>query len=340
VTPDFIPRIALTCGEPAGIGPEITVSIAAHQWPAQIVVIGDAQLLQDRARLIGSPIEIVPYDKSAPASPGRPGQIFVAEQTLHTASMPAVADSRNSPWVIETLRRACQGCMSGEFAAMVTGPVNKGLINDAGIAFTGHTEFLADETGSPQPVMMLVADDLRVALVTTHLALRDVPRHINKARLKSVLQVAQSGLNTQFGIEHPNILVLGLNPHAGESGHLGMEEIEIMQPVLDELRATGMQLSGPLPADTAFTPAHLANADAVVAMYHDQGLPVLKHRGFGKSINVTLGLPIIRTSVDHGTALDLAGSGTANSGSLHAAIELAIDMALKMAINMDSGRAQ
>lgn len=321
-----VPRIAVTLGEPAGIGPDIVIALASREWPVELVVIGDPQLLHERAGALGVAVEIADYRPTATAAASAAGRITVAGCRQRATTSPGELNPANAPYVIETLDRACQGCFSGEFAAMVTAPVHKGIINDAGIRFSGHTEFLAERTGAPLPVMLLVASDLRVALVTTHLALRDVPDAIDARRIRETTHILGEGLRDWFGLPNPRISVLGLNPHAGESGHLGIEEQQIIAPALDEMRAEGLRLTGPLPADTAFTPQHLAETDAVLAMYHDQGLPVLKHRGFGHAVNVTLGLPIIRTSVDHGTALSLAGTGTADTGSLRAALELAIDM--------------
>jgi len=321
-----VSRIAVTPGEPAGIGPDIVVALAAEPWPVELVAVGDPDLLRARARLLGSDIEIVNFDQRTPAAPSRAGRMLVAEYPLPAPSTPGKLNVANSVYVVDTLSYACDGCRRGEFAAMLTAPVHKGIINDAGIAFTGHTEFLAQRCGVQQPVMLLVAGNLRVALVTTHLPLRDVADAISVTCLRHTTRILNAGLTRWFGISEPRITVLGLNPHAGESGHLGDEEQRIIEPVVEELRGEGLRLIGPLPADTAFTEHHLDVTDAVLAMYHDQGLPVLKHRGFGRAVNVTLGLPIIRTSVDHGTALNLAGSGRADSGSLRAALELAIAM--------------
>ena len=321
-----IPRIAITPGEPSGIGPDIVIALADRGWPAELVVIADPDLIASRARQLGKQIELLTYDAQAPAALSCPGQLIVAAESLRETCELSRLDPANADYVIATLQRACDGCVRKEFAAIVTGPVNKGIINDAGIAFSGHTEFLAERTGAAQPVMLLVAGKLRVALVTTHLALKDIPAAITGERIKQVYKILHAGLVSHFGLDSPHIVVLGLNPHAGEAGHLGTEEIEIIAPALAELSAQGYNLTGPLPADTAFTPIHLSQADAVLAMYHDQGLPVLKNHGFGKAVNVTLGLPIIRTSVDHGTALDLAGTGRADAGSMVAALELAIEM--------------
>ncbi len=320
-------RIALTTGEPAGIGPDLTATIAAREWPAEIVAIGDPRLLATRAANLGRPLTLETYRREALPQPMAAGTLRVAAVPLGTPVRAGQPDRANAGYVIETLRRATAGCLEGEFAAVVTAPVHKGIVNDAGIAFSGHTEFIAGLTGTTCPVMMLVAGGLRVALATTHLPLRDVPAQITRVRLEAVLDVLHAGLTGQFGIARPRIAVLGLNPHAGESGHLGSEEREIIEPALAVLRGRGLQLLGPLPADSAFTRERLAACDAVLAMYHDQGLPVLKYAGFGAAVNVTLGLPIVRTSVDHGTALELAGSGRADAGSLVAALELAMTLA-------------
>ena len=322
-----LPRIAITAGEPAGIGADLCVLLAHQQLNAEVVIIADANMLQARAKALNVDIQIQAYStKSHTAHLGN-GSITVLHQTI---SQPAVAgqlDSRNSQYVLETLKTAALGCVNQEFNAMVTAPVHKGIINDAGIAFSGHTEFLAELTNTPQVVMMLVGSGLRVALATTHLALKDVPAAITKSSLETTIRILHNDLVHKFGLKNPRILVAGLNPHAGEDGYLGREEIDIINPVLEKLRTEGMQLIGALPADTLFAKHHLSKADAVLAMYHDQGLPVLKHASFGEGVNVTLGLPIIRTSVDHGTALDLAGTGNIEIGSMLAAIELAITLA-------------
>ncbi len=323
-------RIAITAGEPSGIGPDVVIALAEQAWPVELVVIADPDLIADRARLLGKKIRLLAYDAQAPATQSPPGQLIVANETLRAPCETTRLDPANAEYVIATLSRACDGCQRGEFSAMVTAPVNKGVINDAHIPFSGHTEFLADRTDSPQPVMLLVADTLRVALVTTHLALKDVPAAITGERIQHVFRLLHNGLADRFGVESPRIIVLGLNPHAGEAGHLGKEEIEIIKPALTELTAAGYQPVGPLPADTAFTPIHLSQADAILAMYHDQGLPVLKNQGFGNAVNVTLGLPIIRTSVDHGTALALAGTGLADPGSMRAALALAIEISARV----------
>lgn len=321
-----IPRIAITAGEPSGIGPDVVVALAERDWPAQLVIVADPDLIADRAQRLGKPIDILRYDPQAPVAQSRTGQLIVAGEPLRAVCTPARLDPANAAYVIATLDRACDGCQQGEFAAMVTAPVNKSVINEAGIPFSGHTEFLADRTGAAQPVMLLVADTLRIALVTTHLALKDVPAAITGERIRQVFKLLHEGLVAHFGLQSPRIIVLGLNPHAGEAGHLGKEEIEIIQPALAELRTAGYQPIGPLPADTAMTPTHLSQADAVLAMYHDQGLPVLKHAGFGEAVNITLGLPFIRTSVDHGTALDIAGKNRADASSMFNAAKTALRM--------------
>jgi 4-hydroxythreonine-4-phosphate dehydrogenase len=326
VTHNEIIRVAFTPGEPAGVGPDLAIQIAQQELNAEIVVVADPILLQERAELLAPSVSIQTFDPTIPPLPHHPGRLLVSPVPLVTAVEPGRLDAANSSYVLETLRTAVQATQRGDFKALITGPVHKGVINDAGHPFTGHTEFLADLTGGT-PVMMLATPGLRVALATTHLPLSEVSRTITQPRLERIIQVLHHDLEKRFGIEHPRILICGLNPHAGESGHLGSEEIEVIEPVLQRLMQEGMQLIGPLPADTLFTPKHLKQADAVLAMYHDQGLPVLKHMGFGKSVNITLGLPIIRTSVDHGTALDLAGSGKADSGSLLMALETAVQMA-------------
>ena len=322
-----LPRLVLTAGEPAGIGPDLCVQLAQRSEPrAQIVVLSNAELLQQRAAQLGLPLRIVPFDPQAPAQPHHAGTLSVWSIPLVTPVQAGRLDTQNAEHVLQMLRSACDGCLAGQFAALVTAPLHKGVINDAGVPFSGHTEFFAERCGGQLPVMMLACPGLRVALATTHLPLSQVPAAITPALLREVLSILQQDLRTKFGLTHPRILVCGLNPHAGEGGHLGREELEIIGPTLEQLRSEGLQLIGPLPADTLFTPRHLQHADAVLAMYHDQGLPVLKYKGFGQAVNITLGLPIIRTSVDHGTALDLAGSGRADVGSLLAAIECALEM--------------
>lgn len=323
------PRIALTSGEPAGIGLDLCVMLAAEALPASITVIGDTQALSERASQLGRPLHIAPYHAAQTALHTGNNRLTVLHQSSAAPVVAGKLDPRNSPYVLQTLNRAIDGCLHDEFDAIVTAPVHKGVINDAGIAFTGHTEFLAERTGTPQVVMMLVGGGLRVALATTHLPLNAVSTAITAGSLENTLRILHGDLVQRFAIPAPRILVAGLNPHAGEGGYLGREEIEVISPVLETLRAADMRLEGPLPADTLFTPRHLAQADAVLAMYHDQGLPVLKHASFGGGVNVTLGLPLIRTSVDHGTALDLAGRPGVELGSLLAAIRLAIALAEK-----------
>jgi 4-hydroxythreonine-4-phosphate dehydrogenase len=320
-------RIVLTPGEPAGIGPDLAVQVAQQALPADVVAVADPELLAARAVQLGLPLKLLEYHPGAAPAAHRPGTLRVLPVPLRAPAEPGVLDASNAPYVLETLERAARGCEAGEFSALVTGPVHKGIINEAGIPFSGHTEFLQALTGTTQVVMMLATEGLRVALATTHLPLREVADAITTERLERVIRVLHGDLRGRFGLADPGILVCGLNPHAGEGGHLGREEIEIITPVLERLAAEGIRLEGPLPADTLFTPRHLAVADAVLAMYHDQGLPVLKYKGFGRAVNVTLGLPIIRTSVDHGTALDLAGSGRADPGSLQVALATALEMA-------------
>jgi 4-hydroxythreonine-4-phosphate dehydrogenase len=323
----YVPRIVITSGEPAGIGPDSCVALAQIDWAADIVVAADADLLAATALALNLPLTIERYDPARPPAARRRGALNV----LHIpTACPVIAgrlDPRNAAYVIQMLDRACDGCMNGEFAAMVTAPVQKSTLLDAGYAFSGHTEYLAARTRAALPVMLLVSGSLRVALVTTHLALADVPHAITRERLLATLRIVHMDLERHFSLTPPRIAVLGLNPHAGESGHLGREEIDVIEPALRELRAEGLHVQGPVPADTAFTPHFLQTADVIVAMYHDQGLPVLKAVGFGNAVNMTLGLPILRTSVDHGTALTLARTGRADSGSLRAALALAIELA-------------
>jgi 4-hydroxythreonine-4-phosphate dehydrogenase len=319
------PRFALTPGEPAGIGPDLCVRIAQRDWASDLVAVADPALLAGRAEALGLPLRLTHWDPGAPRMPHQAGTLRVRATALARPAQPGCLDPANAGYVAETLRIACDGCLGGLFDAMVTGPVHKGVINDAGLPFSGHTEFLAERCAA-DPVMMLAAPGLRVALATTHLPLSRVSRAITPELLARVLRTLDHDLRTRFGIGRPRILVCGLNPHAGEGGYLGREEIEVIEPTLARLRAEGMDLTGPVPADTAFVPPMLAQADAVLAMYHDQGLPVLKHLGFGRAINITLGLPIVRTSVDHGTALDLAGTGCGDTGSLEAAIACAEDL--------------
>lgn len=322
------PLLAVTSGEPAGIGPELCLRLSECAAEAHPVVLADRSLLQQRAAALGLPLALRDY---VPGQPAAAGILDVLHLPLARPSVAGRLDPANGPYVLALLDRALAGCRSGEFAAMVTAPVHKGVINEAGVAFTGHTEYLAERTATPLVVMMLAGNTergpLRVALVTTHLPLKDVPAAITPAVLEQTLRILDADLRRKYGLPAPRILVAGLNPHAGEGGYLGREEIEVIAPVLAKLRAEGMQLSGPHPADTMFTPPVLAGADAVLAMYHDQGLTALKYATFGHGINVTLGLPIIRTSVDHGTALELAGSGRADPGSLFEAFAEAARMA-------------
>lgn len=320
-------KLAVTPGEPAGIGPDLCVqsytNFADHIQP---VYFADPGLLSERARLLG--ISVTLNDWSV-AKEFVASELNIFPISLRAPCAAGKLDTANAPYVLESLKSALDCCQDGSLQALVTGPVNKAVINDAGLPFRGHTEWLGQHTGTSKVVMMLVSGSLRVALATTHLPLREVPDAINRQSLKRVIQITMAELESKFGIDHPRLLVCGLNPHAGESGHIGTEEIDVIIPVLKELSETGLDIEGPVPADTAFTPQKLSQVDAVLAMYHDQGLPVLKHQGFGEAINITLGLPIIRTSVDHGTALDLAGSGKADSGSLVCAIQCATELVTK-----------
>ena len=322
----YKPRIVITSGEPAGIGPDACVMLAQSDWDADLVVAGDADLLMSAASALGLPLQIQRYESASAVTSHRAGTLRV----LHIpTAVPVVAghlDARNAKYVLQMLDRACDGCTNGEFAAMVTAPVQKSTLMDAGFAFPGHTEYLASRTRAALPVMLLASGDLRVALVTTHLPLADVPRAITQERLLATVRIVHMDLGRLFNLSAPRIAVLGLNPHAGESGHLGREEIDVIEPAIRQLRAEGLDITGPVPADTAFTPQFLSQTDAIIAMYHDQGLPVIKHVGFGHAVNMTLGLPILRTSVDHGTALSLARTGKADAGSLRAALTLAVTL--------------
>ncbi|GHE20692.1 4-hydroxythreonine-4-phosphate dehydrogenase 1 [Halomonas urumqiensis] len=356
-----MPVLALTTGEPAGIGPELVVMLAAGgtldipvdasgdagedaSVGARIVAVGDPRLLAERADLLGLSLTIIELAPGESLPPPRRGQLPVWPVALRRPSRPGVLEAANADYVLETLDVAVRACLAGHAAGMVTAPLHKGAILEAGHAgFTGHTEYLRDACGVDEVVMVLATDHalhgdrpdwqgssaLRVALATTHLPLREVSDAITGPRLERLLHILHADLSRWFGVADPRIAVCGLNPHAGEEGHLGHEDIEVISPVLDRLRATGMRLDGPLPADTLFTPRHLAGVDAVLAMYHDQGLPVLKYAGFGRAANITLGLPLVRTSVDHGTALDLAGHGSADPGSLRVAVSLAAEMAAR-----------
>lgn len=324
----MIYRIAITPGEPAGIGPDLCIELA--QRPPddlELVVIADQSLLQARAKLLGMSLTLKKFDGTKPAVASKAGELTVIPVNLQVATTAGKLDSANAQYVLATLRAAADRVMRRELDAMVTGPVHKSVINAAGFNFTGHTEFLAEHLGQELTVMMLVTEGLRVALVTTHLPLKEVPGAITKGLLEKVISILHADLQLKFGIANPRILVCGLNPHAGEDGYLGHEENDIIEPVLEQKRREGLNLIGPLPADTLFTAKYLDAADVVLSMYHDQGLPVLKYKGFGAASNITLGLPLIRTSVDHGTALDLAGTGRATTGSLYHAIATATEMA-------------
>ncbi|KAA9002652.1 4-hydroxythreonine-4-phosphate dehydrogenase PdxA [Affinibrenneria salicis] len=323
---DIPRRIVITPGEPAGIGPDLVVTLAQQAWPVELVVCADPQLLRARAQQLRLPLTLCDYRADQPARPQPAGSLTLLPVALNQPVRAGQLDVGNGRYVVETLARACDGCLNGEFAALVTGPVHKGVINDAGVPFSGHTEFFADRSGCRRVVMMLATESLRVALATTHLPLLDVPAAITRQTLHEVITILHHDLQRKFGIEQPQIYVCGLNPHAGEGGHMGREELDIIIPALEELRQRGIRLIGPLPADTLFQPKYLQPADAVLAMYHDQGLPVLKYQGFGRAVNITLGLPFIRTSVDHGTALELAATGEASVGSLTTALNLAIKM--------------
>lgn len=322
---EFHAPLAITAGEPAGIGPDLCVQLAVMPPDYPFVVVADRNLLLARAKQLGIGLQV--HEAGSGEGQARHGTLSIVHVPLEVPCRAGVLDSDNSAYVLATLRRAVAGCQAGEFAGIVTAPVHKGVINDAGFAFTGHTEFLAEQTHTDLVVMMLVGGGMRVALATTHLALKDVSAAVTASLLEKVLRIIQRDFRHRFGIARPRILVAGLNPHAGEGGYLGREEVDVMIPVLDKLRAQGMDVSVPLPADTLFTPNRLAHCDCVLSMYHDQGLPVLKHASFGQGVNVTLGLPFIRTSVDHGTALELAGSGKADCGSLLEAVKLAVQMA-------------
>ena len=321
-------RFALTAGEPAGIGPDLCLMLAAKAQPHPVITIASQNLLAQRATELGLTVELLAVNPLAwPEQPAPANSLYVWDVPLAEPVVTGQLNPNNAQYVLDTLNRAGYGCLGKDFAGMITAPVHKGVINEAGIPFSGHTEFLAELTHTPQVVMMLATEGLRVALVTTHLPLREVADAITAERLTQVTRILHQDLVNKFGIAQPKILVCGLNPHAGEGGHLGREEIEVIEPTLKQLRAEGMDLVGPLPADTLFTPRLLANCDAVLSMFHDQGLPVLKHKGFGAAVNITLGMPIIRTSVDHGTALDLAGTGQIDLGSMQVALNTAYAMA-------------
>ncbi len=321
-----IPRLVLTAGEPAGIGPDLAIELAEQYQDYELIVIADPALLWQRAEQLGKVIDFELVDLDLPPITTAAGVLRYLPVQLAEPVEPGVLDKRNADYVLQTILTAHQGCQSGQFDAMVTCPVHKGVINDAEIPFTGHTEFLAEQSGVEKVVMMLACDSLRVALATTHLPLREVSDAITTTSLHQILDIIEQAMKTQFGIAEPNIAVCGLNPHAGEDGHLGSEEIDVIDPVIASFQEKGSAVSGSWPADTIFLNDRLENIDVVLAMYHDQGLPVLKHAGFSSAVNITLGLPYIRTSVDHGTALDLAASGLAKLGSLEAALAMARSM--------------
>ncbi|MEI7222091.1 4-hydroxythreonine-4-phosphate dehydrogenase PdxA [Pectobacterium carotovorum] len=320
------PRVLITPGEPAGIGPDLVIALAQQAWPVELVICADPDLLLSRALQLSMSLTLRDYQPGQPAQPQQAGSLTILPIAAPATIIPGQLNVANSAYVVETLARACDGCLNGEFAALITGPVHKGIINDAGVPFSGHTEFFADRSRCDRVVMMLATEELRVALATTHLPLAAVSAAITRQSLHEVITILHHDLQTKFGIAQPQIYVCGLNPHAGEGGHMGREELDVINPALDELRQQGITLVGPLPADTLFQPKYLQHADAVLAMYHDQGLPVLKYQGFGRAVNITLGLPFIRTSVDHGTALELAATGSADPGSFITALNLAIKM--------------
>ncbi len=323
----MVKRIAVTPGEPAGIGPDLAIAMAQQAWSEQIIVVASPELLKERAAALGADIKFIEYDVNQAPAPQVANTMTVLPVALDVPCVAGQLDAANGHYVVETLRIACEKNINGEFDAVVTGPVHKGLINQAGIAFSGHTEYFAHQANCSDVVMMLATEGLRVALVTTHIPLAYVSKAITPERLTKVTNILNQDLITKFGIKTPKIYVCGINPHAGEGGHLGREEIEVMEPTLEQLRAEGVNVIGPLPADTIFQDKYLKDADAILSMYHDQGLPVLKYKGFGNSVNITLGLPFIRTSVDHGTAVELAGSNQADPGSFYQAINTAITLA-------------
>lgn len=318
-------NLALTPGEPSGVGPDLLIKLAQEKQQQQIIAFADPDMLAERATMLGLPLNLVEVQDDFVSS--TPSELAVVTVKVAMPVEPGVLNQANAPYVLNCLDAAIASCQEGLCQAMVTGPVQKSIINDAGIKFSGHTEYLAEKTKSDTVVMMLATEELRVALATTHVPLRDVPDAISVELLMPIIDVLYQDLQNKFGIKQPTILVSGLNPHAGEGGHLGHEEINVIAPVIRHYCEAGRNIVGPLPADTLFTQKHLMSADAVLVMYHDQGLPVLKYQGFGRAANITLGLPIIRTSVDHGTALDIAGTGCADIGSLHAAIKVAVQMA-------------
>ncbi|MGR5169023.1 4-hydroxythreonine-4-phosphate dehydrogenase PdxA [Vibrio astriarenae] len=323
-------RIVITAGEPAGIGPDLTLALAQQSWDHQLVVCADKEMLKSRAQQLSLDVSLVDYDVDADITPSPAGKLVVDHIPMAEPAQVGELNERNGHYVLQTLERAASGCMSGEFAAVVTGPVHKGVINRAGVAFSGHTEFFAEKSNTPLVVMMLATEGMRVALVTTHIPLAYVSKAVTEDRLEQIIDILNRDLVEKFAIPRPKIYVCGLNPHAGEDGCLGREEIETITPTLERLRKDkAMDLIGPLPADTIFNQKYLDDADAILGMYHDQVLPVLKYKGFGRSVNITLGLPFIRTSVDHGTALDLAGTGQADTGSFRTALAHAIELVEK-----------
>jgi len=320
-------RVAITPGEPAGIGPDLVIAIAQQSWPVQLVVVASKALVEQRAKQLNLPVTLIDYDANVEATPQAKNTLTIVDIPLAQPTIAGTLDTNNGAYVVETLKVASDKNMSGEFDAIVTGPVHKELINKAGVPFSGHTEYFANQANCSDVVMMLATKGLRVALVTTHIPLAYVAKAITSERLQKVTRILHQDLKSKFGIESPKIYACGINPHAGEGGHLGREEIEVMEPAFAQLREEGINIIGPLPADTIFQEKYLEDADAILSMYHDQGLPVLKYKGFGSSVNITLGLPFIRTSVDHGTALELAGTGKADSGSMIEAINSAINLA-------------
>ena len=314
--------LAVTPGEPAGIGPDLLIKLIQQGHPRELIALSDPTLLEQRARILGLPLRL----RDPSGAPLAPGELATIPIKFKANTIPGKLDINNATGVLACLERASQGCLNGEFAALITGPVHKGIINDAGIPFSGHTEYLADLTNTRRVVMMLATPGLRVALATTHVPLAAVAKTLTPELLEEVLIIVEQGIKASFAIAKPRILVCGLNPHAGEGGHIGTEELTVIEPVIKKLHKKGFSIDGPLPADTIFTPKYMEQADVIVAMYHDQGLPVLKYKGFGNAVNITLGLPFVRTSVDHGTALELAGTGKVDTGSLEAAISSAEQM--------------
>lgn len=327
------PHLFITPGEPAGIGPDLLIQYIQRAPSEHITAVASRRLLEERANQLGLPLNLIPFETEIPKQKHDQPSLKIIDIPLKVPAVCGQLDAMNADYVLKTLRQAVAACQQNPQAALVTGPLHKGIINEAGIPFTGHTEFLAALSQTDQVVMMLSCPGLRVALATTHLPLRQVSEAITPTQLRATIKILHHELRHRFGIESPHILVCGLNPHAGESGHLGREEIDVIEPVVNELRQQGMRLTGPLSADTLFVASRLERADAVLAMYHDQGLPVLKHMGFGQAVNITLGLPFVRTSVDHGTALDLAGSGKADIGSLQVAIDTAEQMLMHSSAN-------